>query len=62
MQVLRQCINIKTMCPNYILKFRNAKSHLLQVYQDVLPKIEIVIENHVCKIVGHCYYSYKALS
>jgi len=23
---------------------------------------ETVIENHVCKNVGHCYYSVKALS
>jgi len=25
--VLKQGINIKTMCPNYILKFRNTQSH-----------------------------------
>jgi len=25
-------------------------------------KIETVIENHVCSIVGHCYYSVQALS
>jgi len=25
-QVLKQGINIKTMCPNYILKFSNKKS------------------------------------
>jgi len=30
-QVLTQDFNIKTMCPNYILKFRNTKSHLFQV-------------------------------
>jgi len=30
--VLKQGINIKTMCPNYIYEFRNMKSHLLQVY------------------------------
>jgi len=28
-QVLQQCINIKTLCPNYILEFRKGKSHLL---------------------------------
>mgnify|MGYP007133528473 CR=1 FL=1 len=31
-QVLKQGININTMCPNYILELRNTKSHLLQVY------------------------------
>jgi len=31
-QMLKQGINIKPMCPNYILKFRNTISHLLQVY------------------------------
>jgi len=49
-QVLKQGINIKTMCPNYIhfvLKFRNTKSHLLQVYLGAWVKIEIVIENHI---------------
>jgi len=25
--VLKQSINIKTMCPNYILEFRNTQSH-----------------------------------
>ena len=47
-QVLKQGINIKTMCPNYILKFRNTKSHILQVYLGAWVKLEIVIENHVC--------------
>jgi len=28
-QMLKQGINIKTMCPNYILEFRNTNSHLL---------------------------------
>jgi len=28
-QVLKQGINITTMYPNYILEFRNTKSHLL---------------------------------
>jgi len=40
-QVLKQGINIKTMCPYYILKFRNTKSHLLEVFLGVSPKIEI---------------------
>jgi len=31
-QISKQCINIKTMCPNYILEFRYKNSHLLQVY------------------------------
>jgi len=31
-QVLKQNINKKTICPNYILKFRNTQSYLLQVY------------------------------
>jgi len=47
-QVLKQSINIKTMCVNYILEFRNITSHLLQVYLGVWVKIETVIENHVC--------------
>ena len=28
--VLKHGINFKTMCPNYILDFRNTKSHLFQ--------------------------------
>jgi len=27
-QVLKQGINIKTVCPNYILEFRNMNSHV----------------------------------
>jgi len=27
-QVLKQSINIETICPNHILEFRNAQSHL----------------------------------
>jgi len=46
-QVLKQGINIQTMCPNYIL-FRNTTSYLLQVYLGAWVKIETVIENHVC--------------
>ena len=41
-QVLKQGTSIKMMCHNYILKFRNTKSHLLQVYLGVWVKIEIV--------------------
>jgi len=43
-QVLKQGINTKRMCPDYILEFRNMKSHLLQVYLGTWIKIEIVIE------------------
>ena len=60
--VLMQGINIKTTCPNYMLKFRNTTSHLLQVYLGAWVKIEIVIKNHVCLIVGHCYNNFKKLS
>jgi len=28
-QVLKQCTNIKTTCPYYILEFRNTNSHRL---------------------------------
>jgi len=42
-QVLTQGIDIKTMCPNYILKCRNTNSHLLQVYLDVKANNETVI-------------------
>ena len=45
-QVLKQGINIKTMCPYYILEFRNMTSHLLQVYLGVWVKIEIVIKKN----------------
>jgi len=34
-QALKQGINIKTMCPNYILNFRNNKSHLFHFYLGV---------------------------
>ena len=46
-QVLKQGINIKMMCPNYILKFRNTTLLLLQVYLGAWVKIESVIEHHV---------------
>jgi len=46
------------MCPNYIHEFKNTKSYLLQVYLDEWVKIEIVIENQTCQIVGHCYHSF----
>jgi len=38
-QVLKQGINIKTMCPNYILESRNKNLLLLQVYLGVWVKI-----------------------
>ena len=45
------------------VEFRNTKSHLLQVDLCAWVKIEIFIEtNHVCYIIGHCYYSFQALS
>ena len=44
-QVLKQGINITTMYPNYILEFRNTKSHLLQVYIGAWVKIDIAIES-----------------
>jgi len=42
-QELKQEINIKTMCPNYKLEFRNTKLHLLQFYLGAWVKIDIVI-------------------
>jgi len=42
--VLKEVIKIKTMCSNYILKFRKVKSHLLQVCLGVWGKIKTVIE------------------
>jgi len=42
-EVLKQCINIKTICPNYRLEFRNTKSHVLQVYLGAWVMIEIAI-------------------
>ena len=47
-QVLKQWINIKIVCSNYILEIRNTKTHLLKVYLGSLAKIETVIESHVC--------------
>ena len=47
-QMLKQGNNIKTNCPNYILKFKNMNSLLLEVYLGARVKIETVIENHVC--------------
>jgi len=32
-QVLKQCINIKTMCPNYILEFKNTKRIYCKSYR-----------------------------
>ena len=60
--MLKQCINIKTMCPNYIRVSRNTTSYVLQVYLGAWVKIEIVIEIHVWSIIADCYYSVQALS
>ena len=49
--MLKQGDNIKTMCPNYILKFRNTEPYLLQVYLGTWVKIEIVIEKSVKLLV-----------
>ena len=35
-QVLKQGFNIKTMCPNFRLEFRNTKTPLLQAYLGAL--------------------------
>ena len=47
-QVVKQGINVNTICSHYILEFRNKQSHLVQVYLGASVKIEMVIENHVC--------------
>jgi len=47
-QVLKRGINIKTMCPNYELEFRNMRSNFFQVYLGAWARILTVIENHVC--------------
>jgi len=39
-QMLKQGINIKTICPYYILDFRNTKSHLFQVYLGAWVKFQ----------------------
>jgi len=39
--VWKQCINIKTMCPNYILEFRNTNSRRVGQYRKCH-------RNHVC--------------
>ena len=49
--VSKQCINIKTMCPKYILEIRNTLSHSLYFYLGAWVKIETVIENHVLKLL-----------
>ena len=46
--VLKHCINIKTVCPNYILELRSTNSHFFQVFIREWVKIEIVINNNVC--------------
>ena len=61
-QVFKQGINIKTICPNCVLKFRNTQSHLFQIYLGTWVKIEIVSENHVCKIICHFHFLFQALS
>ena len=43
-QALQQCINIKPLCLNYILKIRNTNSRLLQVFIGVYAKIDNVTE------------------
>ena len=50
------------MCTNYKQEFSNTKSHLLQVYLGAWAKIETVIENQICQVVGYCYHSFQALS
>jgi len=64
-KVLRQCVNTKTTCHNYIFDFRNTKTHLLQVYLGAWIIIEIVINNcwsiafivHIvyCNVVVYLY-------
>ena len=46
-QDLKQCINIKTMCPYYKVEFRNINTYLLQVSLGAWAKIERVIEMSV---------------
>jgi len=58
-QVLKQGINIKTTCRNYILELRNPKSHLLQVYLGAWVKIENVIENPICYEMSLLLFSPK---
>ena len=61
-QVLKQGINIKMMCPNYmyILEFRNTNSHLLQVYLGAWAKIETVIKIKVLVIVIMVFKRYPS--
>jgi len=59
-QVLKQGINTKTMCPNYILEI---KKHEVVFIASLYRRVgQHVIEHYVCSIVGHCYYSFLALS
>jgi len=41
--VLKQGINIKTTCPNYLRKFRKTTLHLLQVYLGMWAKKDTVL-------------------
>ena len=55
-QVLKQCINIKTMCPNYLLEIRNTKSHLLQACLGASKMMSVKLLVIVtCTIVLKCY-------
>ena len=47
-QLLKQGINVNTICSHYIQEFRNKQSHLVQVDLGASVKIEMVVENHVC--------------
>jgi len=42
-QVLKQCINIKMVCPSYIREYRNTKFHLFQVYLERIIKCKVVV-------------------
>ena len=55
--MFKQDIDTKTVWPYYILEYINTWP---QIYLDAWAKIEIVIENHVCLIVGHCYYTFSS--
>ena len=44
-QVLKQSINVKSMCPNDKLQFRNTNLHLLRVNPGTYAKIKIVFKN-----------------
>jgi len=50
--VSKHGINIKTMCWNYVLKFRNTKWHLLQGY---LGAEAISTRLHKQSVASHCF-------